>query len=333
MAVVVGGGPAGLSFALELLRNGIDVTLVDSREGYSVCCGGLVSRRTLAYFGKEYAVNRIDGAVIRVGNTEFEVRRRGVAWVLDRERMEREMTEKVREMGGNVLKGYSAFDFSDKSVFVRKGSARILPAKIIVGADGTHSFIRKKLGLETRVLHLAQEERKGEYDPHMVEVELTRDFFRWIIPLNEEVARVGQGSFGDPTRGLEKPCVRDIPLYPPEKRVVYGNVVLAGNAAGHVKATTGGGLYFVAETARLFGRKVVYEDPKLLKEYEKEYQKRIYPVLKAHWRVRKLLWGKPEKMEARVRKFVRKGGPEMLEEKGDFDDPRFLSWLDLIRFL
>ena len=99
-------------------------------------------------------------------------------------------------------------------------------------------------------------------DPDFVELYLreTPDFFAWIVPLEDNYARIGLASQQNPTPYLEnfikklKSRMKDdkilnktygkIPIYSPKIRTSHenGKIITVGDAAAQVKATTGGGV-------------------------------------------------------------------------------------------
>ena len=98
-----------------------------------------------------------------------------------------------------------------------------------------------------------------EIDPAMVEVwfgeETAPGFFAWVIPTYEGQARVGLAARGgDPTRLLARfikkrfnasypsPRAGQVLVDGPVSRTSFPGMLLVGDAAGHVKPTTGGGV-------------------------------------------------------------------------------------------
>jgi flavin-dependent dehydrogenase len=109
-------------------------------------------------------------------------------------------------------------------------------------------------------------------------------FFSWLIPHNEEYAEMGAGVLlpGNPLNALRSLSrYTGIPL-PPEIRYALiplecrkktairtqgKSILLAGDAAGQVKSTTGGGVVFGTSCARLAG---TYADSP--EEYERRWK-------------------------------------------------------------
>ena len=178
--LVVGGGPAGSSTAVALARAGIDVVLVDracfprpkpcaeylSPEASRILdsMGALAAvESTGAAQLKGVLVRAPNGATIRgefvAGHTYTPYRERGLS--VRREVLDKVLIDSARATGVEVhegervtaltaeSRGYSAVILSP-STPLGVNSARddkSIRAQIIIGADGLHSVVAKRLGL------------------------------------------------------------------------------------------------------------------------------------------------------------------------------------------
>ena len=148
--------------------------------------------------------------------------------------------------------------------------------------------------------------RFASRDPHQTAIYLSaRDFpgfFGWVIPINEYEAKIGVGvSLPDHPlkyyrRFLARLGVPSKPSYEfaaviptsvrkktAAKKSGY-NVLLAGDAAGQVKATTGGGVFFGSQCGFLAGK--YSDDPQ---KYEQEWRRKYGLDLALHRKFRTLL--------------------------------------------
>jgi flavin-dependent dehydrogenase len=151
---------------------------------------------------------------------------------------------------------------NDGLVMGASGMSWAEEARIVIDAEGPSQrlaiaagFINNGrvplLGVNTEVV--------CEIDPAMVEVwfgeETAPGFFAWVIPTSEGQARVGLAAReGDPTRFLARfikkrfnasypsPRVGQVLVDGPVSRTSFPGMLLVGDAAGHVKPTTGGGV-------------------------------------------------------------------------------------------
>ena len=140
--------------------------------------------------------------------------------------------------------------------------------------------------------------------------EVAPGFFAWLVPTAPRKARVGLLSQHSPGRYLKKLmtslqaqgkivsadadlCYNGVPLKP-LARTYNHRLLVVGTAAGQVKPTTGGGIYYgllcadiAAETLH---RALAADDlsAKRLARYDREWRKRLGPELKRGYRVRRL---------------------------------------------
>jgi menaquinone-9 beta-reductase len=156
--VIIGAGPAGCATALALAhrsRRFIENTLVIDKAVFprpKLCGGGLThtSSRALALLGVELDIN---ATVIR--ELELIVPKRRHLFVandffrtVSRESFDHLLLREARARGIQVNEGEALLNWevTEDAVIVRtsKGEHR---AKIVVGADGANSMVRRRLGL------------------------------------------------------------------------------------------------------------------------------------------------------------------------------------------
>ena len=76
-----------------------------------------------------------------------------------------------------------------------------------------------------------------------------------------------------------------IPIYSPKLKVQKGNIYLVGDAAAHVKATTGGGLVHGLIAAECLAESII----KKKGSYEQSWRKKIGKDLWIHLMIRNIL--------------------------------------------
>ena len=290
-------------------------------------------------FLEEYAVHRIDGALITSGGKELVVERRGVAWVLNRDEMFRGMIERAQSEGATLFpKAW-------------KGNTK---QKILVGADGALSKIRLMITDEKPSYVLGyQTTIPWREDDHLVRVDFgpwSDVFFGWAIPLGNGEAHVGIGLSLDASGnakqylksylaflGMERYNVRGegrmIPVSKPLKRVAKEDILLVGDAAVHTKASTGGGIHFGLKAIHYAAPLIVkyLGEEGDLEEYNRVHRRVIYPSLWLHWIVNRFYNGVSREELGKLLEWVDKSGFKgYLEEKGKMDDVRSILSPSLI---
>ncbi len=213
------------------------------------------------------------------------------AHIIDRELLDRKLAERAEDAGAELRLGVKIRELQKKPegylLVGRNGQGEILDveARLVIDASGVDSFLVRQLGLRGKLSHLSgiQYEMSGVSfeGEKFVELYFSRamfpGFFAWIIPLGGDVARVGlcvrEGlTTSSPRRYLEKAlrnhpvlCKKArggkvarvyggrIPIYGPLKETYRDAFLAVGDAVGHAKSTTGGGVYFGMKAARIGG--------------------------------------------------------------------------------
>ncbi|MEU8551438.1 FAD-dependent oxidoreductase [Streptomyces roseoverticillatus] len=168
--LVAGAGPVGLTAAHELARRGIRVRIVDRAEGPAV------TSRATATHARALEVYHQMGLledVLRLGRKvdRFTMHQRGRALArldadfselptrfpftlqIDQVLTERVLRDHVRDLGVKIEWGVALEDLEDLGDGVRvrlrhgEGEPETVTVPWLIGADGAHSTVRKKLGM------------------------------------------------------------------------------------------------------------------------------------------------------------------------------------------
>ncbi|MHC5054675.1 MAG: geranylgeranyl reductase family protein [Planctomycetota bacterium] len=195
--------------------------------------------------------------------------------VVDRDRFEQSLAAKAAGAGAEVRTAARVIALQGGVLETSSGQVH---ARVVIGADGPKSVVARSIGLreDARMAFGVQYVCSGgAFDPSVVEMHfgpVARGGYAWVIPKGESVANVGLGGrtgSGRPAmmgdldsfvkvleerngRRLERGRFTAglIPVGGPRRRTVLGNVLLAGDAAGHLMAANGGGI----PTAMICGR-------------------------------------------------------------------------------
>ncbi len=336
--IVAGGGPVGCVAALSASENGANVSLYEEHRkiGTPVQCSGLISKKGLDSIGIDYSgavLNDIRGADIHAGGASVRVfAPETKAFVVNRSELDCIYAEAAESEGARILLG-------------KRAPLGPENREVLIGADGVFSRTAKANGFpEHRGLvccYQAEFSRARPEHGHLVSVYLTSlapGFFGWVIPINEERVRVGLGvsrgknpkeqfwkfarTLGRVLEGakLESELAGFIPLSP-RAQTVRGRVMLVGDAAGQVKALSGGGVYFGCSCASIAGRIGALHQEEL-SLYESEWRREFSRDLRIHGLVRGALNLLPEfATGALLRAGGLLGADAFLVKYGDMDRP------------
>ncbi|HEV8338903.1 MAG TPA: NAD(P)/FAD-dependent oxidoreductase [bacterium] len=269
-----------------------------------------------------------DGRVARLRRGEID------SYVVDRDRFDRWLADRAAEAGCEIMLGVRARRAHREGGAVvveaeRRGTTLSLRAAVVIDAEGARTLLPASLGITPRrtLIHGLQYEMDGlrlESDDGP-ELYFGRDwapgFFAWIMPLGASAGRVGLCI--DPRLTRRPPVYyleRLIAEHPVTARRVRGarlvrrlvgripvlgsrapsyapGFLVAGDAAGQVKATSGGGIYFSLAAGRMAaeaGVAMAAGDREAGPRYEEVWKRRFGRELTFTTAVRKMLNALPD---------------------------------------
>ena len=281
-AIIVGAGPIGGYLAQKLAEDNLRVLILEehSEIGRPFQCAGLVNPKAMASVGLlETVLTPIWGArIYSPEGTLVEIGQKNKVrtWSVCRKLFDEAVVIQSIKSGADIW-------LSSKPVNLKIGEEKVeieistpngiknLTTKVICGADGAHSWVRRKLkmgrpketmiGMQIEVT--GYEGKEGKLDMYTGS-DISPGFFAWVIP-SGETARVGVWS---QTKYIgEKSCEdllnelmrnsrwsykfedckevgRFVGSVPSGilKSTTSTRVALFGDAAGICKPTTGGGI-------------------------------------------------------------------------------------------
>jgi geranylgeranyl reductase family protein len=310
--IVVGGGPAGLHAGMKLAQAGFSVSLFEEHQsvGEPVHCTGVLAREAFEEFGLSAGsiLNELSTARFYApSGDDVEYSTPSVeAVVVDRARFDRSLAQKAIGAGVHLCSGQrvTSVDVNRDGVRVTAGTTVAL-GRVAVLACGASYAIQRKLGLgmPRLLLHSAQIElpaaRLGDVEVHFGR-SVAPQGFAWAVPVQREqpYVRIGvmcqrgagghfdeivarlSARWGINPSDVRHPRQKILPLGPIE-RTYTDRVVALGDAAGLVKPTTGGGIYYSLISAGLAAETLIEALTKNqlkaenLAIYERRWRKRL----------------------------------------------------------
>ena len=304
--LVVGGGPAGATAARRLASAGVPVRLLERVSAYprNKPCGGGISTRALRRFSylaqalpriATHTVSRLylegpDGVSTVVESDE------PAALLVRRIEFDALLVDLAREAGADIVTGVEIVqarqDAHGVTLDVRDG--RRFTAPFVVAADGVHSVVARRLGLNpgwpaSRVaIDMMEETPRAELrdvDPSALWVSYGDGHgYKYIFPKRDHI-NVGLGYVldyfrreidatpydlqrgfvdhlrargivvGESNRAHFTPFI--IPIGGPLRRPAGGRVLLAGDAGGFVNGFTAEGIVYAMVSGDLAARAIV----------------------------------------------------------------------------
>ena len=324
--IVIGGGPVGSCVAYKLAGMGHKVMVLERKRriGESVCCTGIIGHECVSSFTID------DNVILRPvnsaklfspsGNFLRLWREEPQACVLDRVAFDIAMANRAQGNGAEYLLDSQAsrIEVEDDRVTIETfpQKARLnLEARAVVIATGFGSKLAERLGLGNfGDFVIGGQAEVATTDVDEVEVYFGREvapgFFGWLVPTSPLTARVGLLSRHNPELYLRKllaSLVAQGKIVSTETKLSYGGIplkplgrtygeglIVVGDAAGQVKPTSGGGIYYgllCADIAADTLHQALQRDDlsaKSLAKYEREWRRKLGRELKIGYWARKL---------------------------------------------
>jgi geranylgeranyl reductase family protein len=304
--LVVGGGPAGSTAARALALAGIPVCLLERAAGYprNKPCGGGISMRALRRF--PYLANALPRMATHELSRLYLEAPDGTSTIVESDEPAALMIRRVEfdavlmslaaEAGANVVTGVDIVQARQdaREVVLASRDGRTFRAPFVIAADGVHSVVARRLGLNpgwpaSRVALDMMEEtprtQLRDLDPSTLWVSYgDGDGYKYIFPKRDHVnigigyvldyfrREVGAAPYdlqrqfvaelrrrgivtGESSREHFTPFI--IPVGGPLARPAGGRVLLAGDAGGFVNGFTAEGIYYAMVSGELAARAIV----------------------------------------------------------------------------
>jgi len=356
--IVVGGGPVGGYTACQLADQGFEVSLFeeDDEVGKDVICTGVIGTEAFKQFNlpRTAILSRIKSIIFFSPSflTFDYTPSDAFAYVVDRHIFDSKILELAREKGVEVHLGRQVrrIKINENLAEVEIGnedSSQTVQTRILVLATGIKYQLHKSLGLRPPPAFLQGVQVETEVkDLSSTEIylgsEVSPGSFAWVVPLNHQRARIGlltekrgtfylnnflKSRFKDRINEQDPKIFQKSIAHGPVQRSVSDRVLVVGEAAGQVKTTTGGGIYYgllcseiAAEVLKQSFHKGDLSFRQLVK-YENLWRSKLGKELRVGKLARKIMGKLSDPQIEKVFKFLQKKAKvkELMERKVKFD--------------
>lgn len=284
--IIVGAGPAGSCAAYELAAAGHSVGVFEEKTapGLNVCCTGIISAECFRSLdlSPDVILTKVNaakffspaGKCLRLHTENLQ------AYVVHRLLLDKSLAYRAQSRGAQYFFSSPVIDIIPRkdaiqAETIRSGEKQVFAARALILANGFRPKLPWKLGLgkirKFLVGAQAEIEAKDLDEPEIYfGHNVAPGSFAWLVPISANKAYVGllsesqtklhlqnflkhlfeQHKIGSPDVKIQQ---RAIPIR--TLRRSYGDRLLViGDAAGQVKPTTGGGIYFGHLGARIAAR-------------------------------------------------------------------------------
>ena len=333
--IIVGGGPAGATAAYLLKQQNQDVLIIDKDEFPRIkLCGGLLTYKTLRILNEIYGdtIQTLkDKGVIDYISHSYELRTKDEIWntgnsaipsvIVNRYVYDNYLLNRSLDIGAQILYKDRVIKVDTRNNIITTISGKRLKAKIIIGADGANSIVRKAMnksiydpkkwikGLATGLeVTIPRADIGLDVSGPIIFFDIVPWGYGWVFPNNKSLV-VGIGCLFSKKQNLSnaldsllsiiqykgenpKKQGHPIPYGNFLKRPANGNILLIGDAAGLVDPLMGEGIYYAHKSAKIAAESINYVLPTKSKEtlstiYIQSVQKNILNELS---NIKKIRW-------------------------------------------
>ncbi len=328
--IIIGAGLAG-SYLSKRLKD-LDILVIEKERKVVPRDSGIVSTRFDNLFGKKFIKDEIkEMKLISQNSSFFLTSDRTFAYVLEREKL-------LKDLRKTNIKYEAA-----KNVSINKDKVTVTTVngeyqgKIVVGADGANSAVKRALSIKQTKIFLGIMERTRKIEQETISVyfnkNYSREFFAWVIPQNGEYGLITSSKAKehlDTFRKYMSLPPGDIHAYPVPINYTksFGQrALLLGDACGQVKPLTGGGIIFSMRAAQI-AEKTIREalkknlfNERFLSRYERGWKNEFGHEIKKQLIIRNV-YSKLRNND--IEKIFRDFGPS-IEKISEFDYDHFTN--------
>jgi flavin-dependent dehydrogenase len=264
--IIIGGGPAGLQCARELSRSALRVLLLEKNEGFGdkLCAGGLTLKDLSVLPLPDHVIEqKITRAAIHSRKRHAEtVTAVPYLFTVNRKVLGAYQRSLLEGTAVDVRNRSQVTEIVDSRVVLKNGKSYAFT--YLVGADGYGSIVRRHLGLKVKK-RLIGYQYTIPVNTERTALEMYFDarrfhlWYAWIFPHGDHIVvgcicnpdtvdhRKVKAGFNDwlKEKGIDPgdAPMESFPIAYDFRGVKFGNIFLAGEAAGLASGFTGEGIY------------------------------------------------------------------------------------------
>lgn len=320
---IIGASISGNYLAFLLKNSNLKIGIIEDHHeiGLPFQCAGIVSEKlgNLIKLPNSLILNRVKQAMIVSPSGSF-IKLTGDEnpYIIDRIALDKLFYDKTKDCPnikyylGERFKSFEYQIENNHKIILVKTSKRNLKAKLVVGCDGPLSSVGKQLKVINHVIYASQITIKGSFNENEAAMYFNpqwKELFGWIVPEGHNTYRIGLAT----SHNIRHKFLKFLKIlnleyndrisqqggvipYGIMKSVAFDNIMLLGDSAGQVKATTGGGIIMLISAAKIAHKCIVgcftqsdFSRCFIRKHYEKPCRKTIGRQLKIHYILRLII--------------------------------------------
>ena len=354
---IIGGSIAGNYLSYLLSETNLKIAVIEEHKkiGLPLQCAGIVSQKLsrIIKLPKEVVLNRVKIAkIVAPQGKFFKISSSEEPYIIDRVALDSFIYEKVKNKEniryflGEKFKSFIYIKEDNQKILMVETSRRTLESKLLIGCDGPLSLVAKSLGIKNKNLYAMQIRIPGNFDETEAAMYFNpnwKELFGWIVPEGNGTFRIGLASSQNIKKNFQM-FIKQLNLnfekkvdqqgglipYGMMNRLAFNNILLLGDSACQVKATTGGGIIMLLTAANYAANCIQkcfkYEtfSKKIIKKYyESPCLSSIGKELKIHYLIRAILERLTPKNFTKLFRILKTNKMEyLIDIYGDMDFPK-----------
>lgn len=313
--LIVGGGAIGSSLASTLSKKGLKITIIDKKSDIGKeACSGLISTKLKKFvpIRKEFLENKIKGAIFYTPNYEVKLKRNKTqAYVINRPKFDKYLLKQAKNNGAKISLRTTFQDFKlSKEGIITKTNKGRFESKLLIGADGAISLVRRKAKLKGNlkivkgILACYSENNYSGLVELFFGRKIAPNFFAWKIPRGKTTEYGLAASKNHieyfkkflKSQNLKLGKFHTHPICYGEQNSVSNRILLVGDAAAQVKPFSGGGIIYGLISAKIASKAITkafdkenFSEEFLRKNYDLIWKKKLLDKIKLGINIRNLL--------------------------------------------
>jgi digeranylgeranylglycerophospholipid reductase len=356
---IVGASIAGNYLTHLLSKSNLRIIVLEDHKeiGIPFQCAGIISQKLsqLIELPTNIILNRVSSAkIVSPSGKYISLSGDERPYVIDRIMLDRlyynknKINKRITYFLGERYKSFEYRIDKGKKYVLVETSKRIIKTKVLIGCDGPLSSVGKQLNVKNNILYASQIRIKANFNEDEAAMYFDpqwKQLFGWIVPEGKHIFRIGIAAAKNVNNCFKSYLEKlDIDIdnkidqqggiipYGIMSKIAFDNILLLGDSAGQVKATTGGGIVMLLTAAKyasncinLCFKNRNFSQRFIKKNYEKPCSRTIGKELKLHYLIRLIL----EKFNAKdfeiFFKIIKENRIEhLITLYGDMDFPKAL---------
>jgi digeranylgeranylglycerophospholipid reductase len=287
---VIGGGPAGITAAINAAKCGRSVCLIDRKEiaGYPVRCGEAIGLNgftsSISLKGEWIKSKIVSMKLVSPSGIPVIVPSDYEGYVIDRQKMESDLIKDAEALGALYVPSTSILSVvsSGGGEYACKSKDRTFFARCVILAEGVESRLARSLGWETSLelsdiescafCRVAHETIEPETTDFYLGSDIAPGGYAWVFPRGKGTANVGLGVLGTrcsggmpkdlllsfvkehfPGASVSELHCAGVPVGKWIKPLVKDGVMLVGDAARMMNCVSGAGIAYALYSGKIAG--------------------------------------------------------------------------------